>query len=236
MSNNLQAGSRWSAGPRPVGRGRVGSRPAAKALTATVGVLAAGLVGIVQTAAPAAAAAAAAGRFQLRAGRAVLLGDQAAQPGQPGRRLLAADAAAGRAAAVLLRPDHRRRRLGADRPRPGGLDLDLQRPGQRRRRCATPRPAPARSRRPPCRPPPCRRCSAVAGWTPSTDGIRVRRAKDIAGSHLPGDADQDLQPAQLELGDRRRHPVLQHPGRRHHLRRPATPSPGPTAATSSSCG
>ena len=54
-------------------------------------------------------------------GRGLLLGHQDAEPRCGRRRLLAADPHDGHPRAVLLRSDHRRRRLGADRPRPRGL-------------------------------------------------------------------------------------------------------------------
>src|SRR6478609_7126224 len=57
--------------------------------------------------------------------RAVLLVDQAGLPGERRRGLLVVDAEADRPAAVLLRHDDRRRRLGARRPRPPGLELPL---------------------------------------------------------------------------------------------------------------
>ena len=134
--------------------------------------------------------------------RAVLLGGQAGESGGRRRPLLAADPRPAAAAAVLVRDDHGRRRVGADWPWPAGLDFTAEGQG-----------SPATVSAP---------VTGTAAFAPAHltndlvnalldnrapsglyDGLRVRRAKDAAGSTWAGAPAQVLDHEHVELGHRR---------------------------------
>ena len=136
-------------------------------------------------------------------GPRVLLGDQAGLSLLPGRPLLAVHPRPAAPAAVLVRHDHGRRRLGADRPWPAGLGLHRRGPGRpghherRRHRHQGVRPA-APDQRPGQRPP----------RQPCTEHARRRPAgapRHERGRHGLARGPDDLQRDDLlELGPRRR--------------------------------
>ena len=147
---------------------------------------------------------------------AVVLVDQAELPRERRRHLLAVDAEAGRARAVLLRHDHRRRRLGAHRPRPRGLELPVLGPGLAVDACAPRSPAPARSRPATLSTPTVDGLMNGGRMDGLTDGIRLRRATNIAGTTWQEVRMRVQDLRHVVVGVRRRHLPQLGQVRQHH--------------------